>query len=53
MIFWNGFPVERMGGNKFKINKKVFDITPCIQKVLPDTSNIPMKNPNDKDGEKY
>ena len=31
-IFWNGLPVEKMGGNKLKINQKIFNITPGIQK---------------------
>ena len=48
-IFWNGFPVEKMGGNKLKINKKIHNITPGIQKVLTETSNIPLKKLNDKD----
>ena len=40
-----------MGGNKLKINGKVLDITPGIRKVLTETSNIPLKNLNDKDQE--
>ena len=48
-IFWNGFPVEKMGGNKLKINEKIHNITPGIQKVLNETSNIPLKKLNDKD----
>ena len=48
-IFWNGFPVEKMGGNKLKINEKIHNITPGIQKVLTGTSNIPLKKLNDKD----
>ena len=50
-IFRNGFPVEKIGGNKLKINEKVHNITPGIQKVLTDTSNIPLKKLNDKDRE--
>ena len=50
-IIWNGFPVEKVGGNNFKINEKIPDITPGIQNVLTDTSNIPLKNLNDKDRE--
>ena len=42
-----------MGVNKLRINQKVFHITPGIQKVLPDTSNIPMKKLNNKDREKF
>ena len=51
--FWNGFPVEKMGGNKPKINKKIFNITPGIKKVLTETSNIPMKKLNDEDREVF
>ena len=49
-IFWNGFPAEKRGDNKLKINEKIYDITPAIQKVT-DTSNIPLKKLNDKDNE--
>ena len=49
-VFWNGFPVEKIGGNKIKINENVF-ITRGIQKVLTDTSNIPIKKLNDQDRE--
>ena len=48
-IFWNGFPVEKRGGNKLKIEEKIYDTTPGFQKVLTDTSNTPMKKLNDKD----
>ena len=51
MYFWNGFPVEKICGNKIKINENVFDITRGIQKVLTDTSNIPIKKLNDQDRE--
>ena len=50
-VFWNGFPVEKIGGNKIKINENVFDITQGIQEVLTDTSNIPIKKLNDQDRE--
>ena len=50
-IFWNGFPVEKMGGNKLKICGKIHNITPSIQKVLTETSNIPLKKLNDKDND--
>ena len=50
-VFWNGFPVEKIGGNKIKINQNVFDITRGIQKVLTDTSKIPIKKLNDQDRE--
>ena len=49
-IFWNGFLVEKIGGNKVKINEKIHNITPSIQ-ILTDTSNIPLKKSNDKDRE--
>ena len=48
-VFWNGFPVEKIGSNKIKINENVFDITRGIQKVLTDTSSIPIKKLNDQD----
>ena len=47
--FWNGIPVEKVGCNKIKINENVFDIARGIQKVLTDTSNIPIKKLNDQD----
>ena len=50
-IFWNGFPVEKLGGNKLKINEKLYNITPGIQKILTDKSNIPLKNLKHQDGE--
>ena len=49
--FWNGFPVEKVGGNKIKINENVFNITTGIQKVLTETSNIPLKKLNNQDRE--
>ena len=42
-----------MGANKLKINEKIHNITPGSQKVLTDTSNIPMKKLNDKDREMF
>ena len=50
-LFWKGFPVENFGGNKPKINEKVHNITPGIQKVLTETSNIPLKKLNNRDRE--
>ena len=38
-----------MGGKKLKIIEKIYNITPDIQKVLTDTSNIPLKKLNEKD----
>ena len=52
-IFWNGFPVEKMGGNKLKINGKIHEIPQSVQKVLTDTSNIPIKQLNDKDRDSF
>ena len=52
-IIWNGFPIEKAGGNKLKINEKVYNITPGVQKVLTDTPNISMKKLNDEDREKF
>ena len=48
---WNGFLLKKVGGNKFKINENIYDMTPGTQKVLTDTSNIPMKKLNDQDRE--
>ena len=42
-----------MGGNEHKNNEKICNITPSIQKVLTDTSNIPLKNLNDEDIELF
>ena len=52
-IFWNGFLVEKMGGNKLKINDKIFKIPKSIHKVLTETSNIPIKQLNDEDREVF
>ena len=52
-IKWNGFPVEKMGDIKLKFNEKIYDITPDIQKVLTDTSNIPLNNLNNEDRELF
>ena len=29
--FWNGFPIEKFGGNKLKTNQEVHNITPGIR----------------------
>ena len=52
-IFWNGFPVEKIRGNKLKINEKIYDTTPSIQKVLTVTHYIPLKKLNDEDNGKF
>ena len=41
--FWNGFPVEKMGGDKLKINDKVYNISDDLQNVFTNTSNVPLK----------
>ena len=48
---WNGYPVKILGGTEVEINVKKIDKTPGIQKVLTDTSNIPMKKLNEEDRE--
>ena len=48
-ILWNGFAVEKLGGNKLKINEMTHNITPGFRKVLTDTSKIPIKQLNDQD----
>ena len=50
-IVWNGFPVEKPVDKKLKINGEINNITPGIQKVFTQTSNIPIKKLNDKDNE--
>ena len=50
---WNGFPIEKMGSSKLKINEKIYNITPGVQKVLTDTINIPVKNLNNQDRAKF
>ena len=48
---WNGHPVKLLGGTEVEINDKKFNITPGFQKVLVDTSNIPLKKLNHKDND--
>ena len=50
---WNGYPIKVLGGKEVEINDKKYNITPGIQKVLTDTSNIPIKKFEDKDKEKF
>ena len=52
-IVWNGFPVEKIGGNKLKINEKIYKISDDLQIVFTNTSNIPLKKLNDRDREIY
>ena len=42
-----------MGGSKIKINKKIYDITPDIQKVKTDTPNILLKKLKKEDRETF
>ena len=42
-----------MGGNKLKIIEKFHDIAPGIQKLLTDTTNVPIKKLNDQDREMF
>ena len=48
---WNGYPIKMSSGTEVEIKVEKFIITPGIQKVLTHTSNIPLKNLNDKDKE--
>ena len=50
-IIWNGFPVEKIGGTKFKIIEKIYNISDKIRKVFSKTSNVPLKKLNHKDRE--
>ena len=43
----------KMGGNKLKISENIFEITPGIQKVFTQTSNIPLKKLNNQGREVY
>ena len=52
-VFWNGFPVEKMGGNKLKPNGMIYNITRGIQNVFTQTSNIPLKKLDNQEREKY
>ena len=47
-FIWSG-TVEKTGGDELEINETIYDITPGFQKVLTDTSNIPLKKLNDED----
>ena len=33
-FFWNGFPVEKTGSSKLKINENIYGITPSFQKTI-------------------
>jgi len=49
----NDYPNKMLVGTEVDINNKKYNITPSIQKVLTDTSNIPLKKLNYKDREIY
>ena len=45
---WNGHPVKMMRGTEVEIKKKKFNKTSNLQKVLTETSNIPLKKLNEQ-----
>ena len=49
----NGHPVKMLRGTEVEINDKKFNITPNLQKVSTETSNIPLKKLNDQEWEIY
>ena len=46
-------PIEIGGDTEVEISGNKYDITPDLQKVFTDTSNIPLKKLNDEEGEMY
>ena len=48
---WNGYLIKIIAGTEVEINDKKFKLNPRIQKVITETSNIPLKNLKDKGGE--
>ena len=52
-VFWNGFPVEKVGGNKLKNNGKIYNITQGVQNVFTQTSNVPLKKLDNQERDKY
>ena len=46
---WNGHPVKMLRRTEVEINDKNFKITPKLQKVFIQTSNIPLKKLNDQE----
>ena len=50
---WNGDPGKMLGGTEVKYNDKNFDITPNLQKVFTQTSNIPLQKLKDQEWELY
>ena len=50
---WNGDPVKMLRGTELEIKYKKFNKTPNLQKVITETSNIPLKKLNDQEREIY
>ena len=44
----NNYPFKILRGTEVEINDIEYNITPGIQKVFTETSNIPLKKLNDK-----
>ena len=51
--YWNGIPVNILGGSRIKIEGENFNITPNLQKVFTDTTGKSMKNLNKKENQTY
>ena len=49
----NNHPNNILRGTEIEINGNKYNITPGLQKVFTETSNLPLKKLNDKDGETY
>ena len=49
----NIYPIKMLGGTEVKINDNKYNITPRLQKVFTQTSNIPLKNLKDQEREIY
>ena len=49
----NGHPIKVLRGTEVEINDKNFNVTPNLQKVFTQTSNIPLKKLNDQEWEIY
>ena len=50
---WNGYPVKMLRGIEIKIKDKEIKITPNLQKVFTQTSNVPLKKLNVQEWEIY
>ena len=46
---WNDYPVKMLRGTEVEINDKSFNISPNLQKVFTQTTNIPLKKLNDQE----